>query len=539
MKSYVDPRLLNQALFSAGLLGQTGTPYKPNPEMAAATARLLPDPLQYQGQTGTPYKPAMVPGAPQPMSVRPQPMSVPQQPRPQPMSLGYQGPSFTQGLLDNPEALLNISGGLLAAGAPTTDPGRASTMIGQTLQSTGGILAGKQKERQQEEAVKGLLGSGQFTPQQQALMTAFPQIGAKAAVESAFTPGKQPNMVNMMNPRTQDVRSVPEGSPQQQQLASENYVLMGNYSPEKPSEQNLKTYFDTQKGQFVSITPSDVMRGNGRYVPEQEATRRGVGVKPTTPSTKPAFDRQTGQPVFATEAQIAANPDRYGPVPNGIKLKTNPDGSVQFVSGSLANEADPMGLTNTNQSKQQDAFITAQDTLSSLDQINASYDPRFSTTLGQLEASVFSTMDRAGFGLAPDQSATLEKYTSWQRGVLENLSTTLNRLSGAAVSPDEYKRIANSLPNMEDSPVQFQRKLGDVREKVMLSAMRAHYFMKNGIPTNPQEFGNLSLDGMRGILNDRGNAIQQEVKAANPDADPAWINKQVTTRLKSEFGVGV
>jgi hypothetical protein len=44
---------------------------------------------------------------------------------------------------------------------------------------------------------------------------------------------------------------------------------------------------------------------------------------------------------------------------------------------------------------------------------------------------------------------------------------------------------------------------------------------------------------MRGILNDRGNAIQQEVKAANPDADPAWINKQVTTRLKSEFGVGV
>jgi hypothetical protein len=55
---------------------------------------------------------------------------------------------------------------------------------------------------------------------------------------------------------------------------------------------------------------------------------------------------------------------RYGPVPNGIKLKTNPDGSVQFVSGALANEADPMGLTNTNQAKQQDAFITAQETLS-------------------------------------------------------------------------------------------------------------------------------------------------------------------------------
>jgi hypothetical protein len=102
-------------------------------------------------------------------------------------------------------------------------------------------------------------------------------------------------------------------------------------------------------------------------------------------------------------------------------------------------------------------------------------------------------LDRAGFGLDPDQAATLEKYTSWQRGVLENLSTTLNRLSGAAVSPEEYDRIASALPNMEDSPVQFQRKLGDVREKVMLSAMRAHYFMKNGIPTNPQEFSGTCL----------------------------------------------
>jgi hypothetical protein len=169
MKSYVDPRLLNQALFSAGLLGQTGAPYKPNPEMSAAAARLFPDPLQYQGEMGSPYQPAMVPGAAhQPMSVRPQPAQQ------QPMNPQAR-PSALQGLLGNPEALYNISGGLLAAGAPTTDPGRASTMIGQTLQSTGGILAGKQKERQQEEAMQGLLGSGQFTPQQQALLSAFPR----------------------------------------------------------------------------------------------------------------------------------------------------------------------------------------------------------------------------------------------------------------------------------------------------------------------------------------------------------------------------
>jgi hypothetical protein len=197
MKSYVDPRLLNQALFSAGLLGQ--------------------------------QQPAMVPGAPQPMSVRPQPAQQ------QPMNPQAR-PSALQGLLGNPEALYNISGGLLAAGAPTTDPGRASTMIGQTLQSTGGILAGKQKERQQEEAMQGLLGSGQFTPQQQALLSAFPQIGAQAAVQSAFTPGKQPGMVNMIKPDTMDVRTVPEGSQQQAELAQAGYALTGNVDIPKPDE---------------------------------------------------------------------------------------------------------------------------------------------------------------------------------------------------------------------------------------------------------------------------------------------------------------
>jgi hypothetical protein len=496
MKSYVDPRLLNQALFSAGLLGQTGTPYKPNPEMAAATARLLPDPLQYQGQTGTPYKPAMVPGAPQPMSVRPQPMSVPQQPRPQPMSLGYQGPSFTQGLLDNPEALLNISGGLLAAGAPTTDPGRAGNMIGQTLQSTGGILAGKQEERKQQEAMQGLIGSGQFTPQQQALMTAFPKIGAQAAVQSAFTPGKQPGMVNMMNPQTMDVKTVAEGSQQQIELARGGYALTGNVSRPDPSK---------------------------------------------TPSTKWAMDVLTGQTVPVTDQQLLDNPGRYTDAPskNGIRMTVGPDGTVTYASGAGLTGGGPMPLTTGNQAKQEEAFITATETLAAMDQINASYDPRFSTTLGQLQNSVFAVLDRAGLGLDPDQEAALDKYTSWQRGVLDNLSTTLNRLSGAAVSPEEYTRISGSLPNMEDSPVQFQRKLADVRKKVMLSAMRAHYFRKNGLPTTPEEFSKLSFDGMESMLNDRGNAIQQEVMAANPDADPSWIKSQVTSRLKVEFGVGV
>jgi hypothetical protein len=53
-------------------------------------------------------------------------------------------------------------------------------------------------------------------------------------------------MVNMMNPQTGDTRAVPEGSPQQAELASANYVLMGDYSPQKPDE-GPNSYQEFQK----------------------------------------------------------------------------------------------------------------------------------------------------------------------------------------------------------------------------------------------------------------------------------------------------
>lgn len=215
---------------------------------------LLNPALLQTGLLGTPQQPAMVPGA------QPRPMSV-AQPSPQ-------GPSFMQGIMNNPDVLLALSGGLLQAGAPSTDPGRGQAMLGQTLQQTGGLLGQKAQQRKQNEAMQGLLGSGSFTPQQKALMTAFPNIGAQAAVQSAFTPGKQPGMVNMMNPQTQDVKTVPEGSPQMQELAQAGYALTGNVEVPKP-ERPLGTKWatDNKTGNVVPVTDTELQREPGRYSP--------------------------------------------------------------------------------------------------------------------------------------------------------------------------------------------------------------------------------------------------------------------------------
>jgi hypothetical protein len=191
-------------------------------------------------------------------------------------------PSFMEGLFSGGSApWLTMGAGLLAAGAPTIDPGHFGTTLGQTFAATGQQFQNAATERKQAKAIEGLLAGGNYTPQQQAAMRAMDSGDAiQLAGASAFQPQAQPKtpgLVNVTNPTTGEMRSV-VGTPQNlEMVAKSGYVLAGDYQAPKAA----------------------------------------------TPKSMWAFDREAGKMGYFPEATVAANPMRFAkdaPKPSGPDL---------------------------------------------------------------------------------------------------------------------------------------------------------------------------------------------------------------------------
>lgn len=379
--------------------------------------------------------------------------------------------------------------GLLGASQPGAYNGMSSLLAGGASGAMQGLQMSQAQEvaaqesaqkQKQKQAVQQYVSS--LPPQQQALASAFPELMAKQAAEAAFAKQGVPDLVKTIDPAT----------------------------------------------------------GREVWTPKTQAAGMVAGMPGAQnfPSSKRALDSQTGKMTFVTDKMIAENPQRYTPVPSGMSVETGPDGRFRLVTGDMASQGGGgTPLTGSNQSKQQEAFIASMDQLSAIDSMLASYDPSFSTFWGQLENQGLRWADRANISLDQGQQKQLAQYTSWQRATLDNLSSTLNRLSGAAVSPSEYDRIASTLPNTDDSPTQFIQKIKDVRKKTMLAAMRAYHFQKNGITPDTVNFSRLSLPQMQKMVNERGDTIAEAFKEQNPDASIQQVRDAVRAQLQSEFGM--
>lgn len=112
---------------------------------------------------------------------RPVPVSVPG-------GVPQQRNSLMSGLLGmDPAPWMTMGAGLLAAGAPTTDPGHFGRTLGQTMATTGQQFQAGADKRRQQKAIQGLLAGGEYTPQQQAALTAMdPSQAMQIAGAAAF-----------------------------------------------------------------------------------------------------------------------------------------------------------------------------------------------------------------------------------------------------------------------------------------------------------------------------------------------------------------
>lgn len=118
----------------------------------------------------------------------------------------------------------------------------------------------------------------------------------------------------------------------------------------------------------------------------------------------------------------------------------------------------------------------------------------------------------------------------------------LKDLSGTAVTENEMQRQLLDLPNPGkgitdgDSPPDFEAKLNGAIKFQRSAIARARYLRSQGFTGKPWEAG-IALEDVPGLIDKRGAEIENQLKQANPNADPMAIQKATRNAIKQEFGI--
>jgi hypothetical protein len=135
--------------------------------------------------------------------------------------------------------------------------------------------------------------------------------------------------------------------------------------------------------------------------------------------------------------------------------------------------------------------------------------------------------------LSPQEQDYLTKFSTFKADAAKNLSTILNRLSGAAISPAEGERLKKGIPNDEDSPTQFIAKYRSAVKDSTRAIMRANWALKNGIGVKSVEELSkaMPLNGIDQVYSSRANEIWQGL-GGTPET-----KKDAISQANREFGI--
>lgn len=255
---------------------------------------------------------------------------------------------------------------------------------------------------------------------------------------------------------------------------------------------------------------------------------------------------QVGQP---TPTQAPAGPPPNEPMvstPFGLMPQTQAralGGAFAYSGkgelGKMFNEAvraDDFGK-HTKDKIEEKAFNTTE-AMGRLKGIGQSFDPKFLTIENKAKQYGVSWLDsfETTRGKIPaDAAKDFERFTVFKQDTLGNLNQHIKEMTGAAMSEQEAKRLMAAMPNMEDSPRQFQAKLGRVSEQSQLAMARLSYLRKNGFagPVTEAET-KLPLDRMQKMIDERAGQLNRELQSV-PDAQRRQMMRQ---KLREEFGIG-
>lgn len=205
--------------------------------------------------------------------------------------------------------------------------------------------------------------------------------------------------------------------------------------------------------------------------------------------------------------------------------------------------------TKPTQNKIDEKIFNTTEQMARLQQIKSQFDPKYLTIGGGTQAAFYKWREklRGGGELNPDEKKFLEGYSQFKQSALSNINMYIKEITGAQMSEKEADRIRQAMPDPGEgifdgnSPSEFKAKLDNVSSQLTLAAARYNFLRsgkwQGGVFTGNMNNVPITLDQMRGIINNRGKEVLREMKMRFPNADPSIIQQQAKMKVKQEFGI--
>lgn len=210
--------------------------------------------------------------------------------------------------------------------------------------------------------------------------------------------------------------------------------------------------------------------------------------------------------------------------PGGVQVHVSPN--APLIPGKPAQNKVDEGLLDTGAR------------LQGLSAIERQFKPEYQQVGTRVSASWSSIKEKAGLGLDEGDKQFLTEFSQYKRNSIDALNQYIKSVTGAAMTNAEAERIMRGLPNPGtglfdgDSPTEFKAKLDDALKQSRMAEARLVYIKRNGM-----SIGDVSLDRMPRIMNERGAELEKLLKQKNAQLSDADVRKLVKRNLSQEFGL--
>jgi hypothetical protein len=211
-----------------------------------------------------------------------------------------------------------------------------------------------------------------------------------------------------------------------------------------------------------------------------------------------------------------------------------------------AAKADRLGKKATGDVEEQ--LINRISDLSDLQNIKTQFqkDPQMLELGSRLKATGLSWQAWLGSkSVSPEDRKWLANYQRLRTATTDRLNSRIKAFAGTAVSGQEKVRMYAANPNENDDPITFEAKL-DEQMNIQRSAIaRYNWLRRRGLqPSQIKELaesgrieGMAGLDDMKGIYDQRGQQIEQQLRQQRPNLQPQQYRELRNRQLKQEFGI--
>lgn len=244
------------------------------------------------------------------------------------------------------------------------------------------------------------------------------------------------------------------------------------------------------------------------------------------PGTKSAFDTVLKKSVFATDAEIASNPQRFQPIQSGMKIASDGKGGFEIVTGSAAGAQGGGGLSSSTTGQIEKDILAEDEVIMRMTNLRENYRPEFLTYGGaarDFTSDVLNKMDPA----RRDEFAA--ERSGWIAENQQYFNAYRKWATGVSSGPVEMQAIQESIPNVNDSPQDWERKSQNLLRMTRLMTARKRMALRDGVGEEglKEYAAEVSLEDVRAAVNKRGDEL----------AASGLAPMEVQEILRKEFGI--